>query len=52
MDHSWAVEMGLPTIADKPNAEFLLFLGCTASNNKRAQQKAISFINQLLAEWG
>ncbi|SPF45606.1 Cysteine-rich domain protein [Candidatus Desulfosporosinus infrequens] len=40
---AWASDLGIPTLAEKPNAEYLYFVGCMPSYDKTAQKVAIAF---------
>jgi len=39
----WAEKLGLPKLADHPEAEYVYFMGCAASFDTRAQKAAQSF---------
>ncbi|HKW77957.1 MAG TPA: (Fe-S)-binding protein [Candidatus Limnocylindria bacterium] len=36
----WAKDLGIPTIAERPDAEYLYFVGCAASYDRRNQRVA------------
>ncbi len=43
----WAKDLDLPVFSDHPNPEYLLFLGCAASFDERAQQTSRALISVL-----
>jgi Fe-S oxidoreductase len=45
----WAKELGVPTFADKPDAEYLYFVGCAASVDRRNQKVARALVQVLRA---
>ncbi len=45
----WAKEMGVPTFAEKPDAEYLYFVGCAASFDRRNQKVAQALVRILRA---
>ncbi len=47
----WAVEMGVPTFAENPDAEYLFYLGCAGAYDDRSIKVAKAVI-QLLQEAG
>ncbi len=44
----WAKEIGVKTLAENPNVEYLYYVGCAASFDKRAQKVAQAFCRLLL----
>lgn len=44
----WAKEIGVKTLAENPNVEYLYYVGCAASFDKRAQKVAQAFSRLLL----
>src|SRR2546430_17669945 len=45
----WAQGLGLPTVADKPNAEYLYYVGCAgaiADRNKKTTQPLARLLNK------
>ena len=45
----WAKELGVPTFAEKPDAEYLYFVGCAASVDRRNQRVARALVAILRA---
>ena len=45
----WAKDLGVPTFAEKPDAEYLYFVGCAASVDRRNQKVARSLVQVLRA---
>src|SRR5207302_321182 len=45
----WARELGVPTFAENPNAEYLYFVGCAASVDSRNQKVAVALAQILKA---
>jgi Fe-S oxidoreductase len=45
----WARELGVPTFAEKPDAEYLYFVGCAASVDRRNQKVARALVQVLRA---
>jgi len=45
----WAKDLGLPTFAERPDAEYLYFVGCAASYDRRNQKVARSLVQVLRA---
>src|SRR5438270_1368268 len=45
----WARELGVPTFAENPNAEYLYFVGCAASVDSRNQKVAVALTQILKA---
>src|SRR5207245_6788852 len=45
----WARELGVPTFAEKPDAEWLYFVGCAASVDRRNQRVAKALVSILRA---
>lgn len=45
----WAKELGVPTFAEKPDAEYLYFVGCAASFDRRNQKVARALVEVLRA---
>src|SRR5437867_3198824 len=45
----WAKDLGVPTFADKPDAEYLYFVGCAASFDRRNQKVARALVQVLRA---
>jgi Fe-S oxidoreductase len=45
----WASGLGVPTFAEKPDAEYLYFVGCAASVDRRNQKVARSLVQVLRA---
>ena len=45
----WAKELGAPTFAEKPDAEYLYFVGCAASVDRRNQRVARALVSILRA---
>jgi Fe-S oxidoreductase len=45
----WAKELGVPTFAEKPDAEYLYFVGCAASVDRRNQKVARALVEVLRA---
>jgi Fe-S oxidoreductase len=45
----WAKELGVPTFAEKPDAEWLYFVGCAASVDRRNQKVARALVQVLRA---
>src|SRR5204862_6997513 len=45
----WAKELGVPTFAEKPDAEYLYFVGCAASFDRRNQKVARALVQVLRA---
>src|SRR5438270_1250464 len=45
----WAKELGVPTFAEKPDAEWLYFVGCAASVDRRNQKVAVALVEILRA---
>jgi Fe-S oxidoreductase len=45
----WAKELGVPTFAEKPDAEYLYFVGCAASVDRRNQKVARALVQVLRA---
>ena len=45
----WAKELGVPTYAEKPDAEWLYFVGCAASVDRRNQKVARALVQVLRA---
>ncbi len=45
----WAKDLGVPTLAEKPDAEYLYFVGCAASFDRRNQKVARSLVTILRA---
>lgn len=43
IDDAWTRELEIPTLAEKPDAEYLYFVGCSASYDASAQKAAIAF---------
>lgn len=46
--HTWAKEQGIPTLTEKPDAEYMYFVGCAPYSDKQAQKTAVSFAKILL----
>ncbi len=45
----WAKDLGVPTFAEKPDAEYLYFVGCAASVDRRNQKVARALVQVLRA---
>jgi Fe-S oxidoreductase len=45
----WAKDLGVPTFAERPDAEYLYFVGCAASYDRRNQKVARSLVAILRA---
>lgn len=45
--YAWAKELEIPTIAERPTAEYIYFVGCTPSSDPTAQKTAAVFANIL-----
>ncbi|MDE3102527.1 MAG: 4Fe-4S dicluster domain-containing protein [Chloroflexota bacterium] len=45
----WAMDLGVPTFAEKPDAEYLYFVGCAASFDRRNQKVAEALVRILRA---
>ncbi len=45
----WAAGLGVPTIAEKPDAEYLYFVGCAGSYDRRNQRVARALVTILRA---
>ena len=45
----WARDLGVPTFAERPDAEYLYFVGCAASVDRRNQKVAIALVQILKA---
>jgi Fe-S oxidoreductase len=45
----WAKDLGVPSFADKPDAEYLYFVGCAASVDRRNQKVARALVQVLRA---
>ena len=45
----WAKELGVPTFAERPDAEYLYFVGCAASVDRRNQRVAQALVRILRA---
>src|SRR6184192_314584 len=45
----WAKELNVPTFAEKPDAEYLYFVGCAASYDRRNQKVARALVQVLRA---
>ena len=45
----WAKDLGVPTLAEKPDAEYLYFVGCAASVDRRNQKVARALVEILKA---
>ena len=45
----WAKDLGVPTFAEKPDAEWLYFVGCAASVDRRNQKVARALVQVLRA---
>ena len=45
----WAKDLAVPTFAESPNAEYLYFVGCAASYDRRNQKVARSLVQVLRA---
>ena len=45
----WARELGVPTFAERPDAEYLYFVGCAASFDRRNQKVARALVQVLRA---
>jgi Fe-S oxidoreductase len=43
----WLTEMGVPTVAEEPDAEYLYWIGCMASYDPRARGVAVAMIRIL-----
>jgi|GEM_PF-6199974 len=48
-DCTWAAELGIPSIAEKPGAEYLLFIGCQGTFENPAQKAVAALADILLA---
>jgi Fe-S oxidoreductase len=46
---SWLVELGVPTVKDKPGAEYLYWIGCQSSYDPRSRRVAKAMIKVLRA---
>lgn len=42
-DYTWAKEMEIPTLAERPTAEYLYFVGCAPAFDSSALQTAVAF---------
>ncbi len=40
---AWAEELGIPTLAAKPAAQYLYFVGCTPAHDESARRAAVAF---------
>jgi len=49
MRGDWSKDLGVPTFAEKPDAEYLYFVGCAASVDRRNQKVARSLVQVLRA---
>lgn len=47
-DYAWAKEQGIPTLAEKPDAEYLYFVGCAPFSDELALKIAIAFAKLLV----
>ncbi|WP_144676288.1 heterodisulfide reductase-related iron-sulfur binding cluster [Desulfitobacterium sp. LBE] len=43
LDYTWAWEMGIPTMAEHPAAEYLYFVGCAPAFDPLARRTAVAF---------
>ena len=48
----WAAGLDVPTLAEKPDAEILFWVGCTAALEQRSQGSARSMVKALKAARG
>lgn len=48
-NYNWAINLKIPTVMERPEAEYLFFVGCQGSLDKSAQNVAVAFAKILRA---
>nr|MDA8228195.1 (Fe-S)-binding protein [Desulfitobacterium hafniense] len=43
IEYTWAQELKIPTLSEKPDAEYLFFVGCQATFDESARKAAVAF---------